>query len=219
MKQHFILRQGRKRLLLFFAGWGMDETPFLNIRPTDKDWMICYDYRSPDFDTDALQGYEEILLVAWSMGVWAATRTMAAHPLLPVVRSTAVNGTPYPIDDEKGIATAIFEGTLRGLDETSLQKFHRRMCGSATAYREFQATAPRRGTDELKEELSAIQRQYTAMPTPDYAWQRAIIGENDRIFLPQNQRQAWNGKAGRIEHTASAHYERTLFEHIITQTD
>ena len=46
MKQHFIIKNNQKHLLLFFAGWGMDETPFLQIRPTDKDWLICYDYRS-----------------------------------------------------------------------------------------------------------------------------------------------------------------------------
>ncbi|KAA3947734.1 DUF452 family protein, partial [Bacteroides ovatus] len=46
MKQHFIIKNNQKHLLLFFAGWGMDETPFLTIHPTDKDWMICYDCRS-----------------------------------------------------------------------------------------------------------------------------------------------------------------------------
>ena len=28
MKQHFIIKNNQKHLLLFFAGWGMDETPF-----------------------------------------------------------------------------------------------------------------------------------------------------------------------------------------------
>ena len=50
MKQHFIIKNNQKHLLLFFAGWGMDETPFLQIRPTNKDWLICYDYRSLEFD-------------------------------------------------------------------------------------------------------------------------------------------------------------------------
>ena len=67
------------RLLLFFAGWGMDETPFLQIRPTDTDWMVCYDYRSLEFDTDLLQEYSEIRLIAWSMGIW-----VASHETIPV---------------------------------------------------------------------------------------------------------------------------------------
>ena len=62
MKQYFIIKNNQKHLLLFFAGWGMDETPFLQIHPTDKDWMICYDYRSLEFDADILQEYSEITL-------------------------------------------------------------------------------------------------------------------------------------------------------------
>ena len=55
MKQHFIINNSQKQLLLFFAGWGMDETPFLHIQPAGCDWMICYDYRSLEFDTTLMQ--------------------------------------------------------------------------------------------------------------------------------------------------------------------
>ena len=84
MKQYFIIKNNQKHLLLFFAGWGMDETPFLQIHPTDKDWMICYDYRSLEFDADILQEYSEITLIAWSMGVWAASQIMKQYPSLPL---------------------------------------------------------------------------------------------------------------------------------------
>ena len=99
MKQHFIIKNNSKRLLLFFAGWGMDETPFLQIRPTDTDWMVCYDYRSLEFDTDLLQEYSEIRLIAWSMGVWVASQLMKQYPSLPISHSIAINGTPYPIHE------------------------------------------------------------------------------------------------------------------------
>ena len=72
MKQTFIIRNNGKHLLLFFAGWGMDETPFRHIHPVECDWMICYDYRSLEFDTTLIQAYSKISLIAWSMGVWAA---------------------------------------------------------------------------------------------------------------------------------------------------
>lgn len=103
MKQHFIIKNNSKRLLLFFAGWGMDETPFLQIRPTDTDWMVCYDYRSLEFDTDLLQKYSEIRLIAWSMGVWVASQLMKQHPSLPISHSIAINGTPYPYTKRKGL--------------------------------------------------------------------------------------------------------------------
>ena len=136
----------------------MDETPFLQIRPTNKDWLICYDYRSLEFDAIILQEYSEITLIAWSMGVWAASQIMKQYPSLPLSQSIAINGTPYPIHETKGITPAIFEGTLQGLNEQSLQKFQRRMCGSTAGYKTFQTVAPQRSIEELKEELAAIQK-------------------------------------------------------------
>ena len=65
------------RLLLFFAGWGMDEHPFLQYAPQDSDFMICYDYRTLDFDTSPLTGYTVIDVVAWSMGGWAASQVLS----------------------------------------------------------------------------------------------------------------------------------------------
>ena len=144
MKQHFIIKNNQKHLLLFFAGWGMDETPFLTIHPTDKDWMICYDYRSLAFDTDLLETYSQITLIAWSMGVWAASQIMKQYPHLPVSQSIAINGTLYPIHETKGIAHSIFDGTLQGLNEQTLQKFQRRMCGSIADYKTFQTISPQR---------------------------------------------------------------------------
>ena len=176
MKQHFIIKNNQKHLLLFFAGWGMDETPFLTIHPTDKDWMICYDYRSLAFDTDLLETYSQITLIAWSMGVWAASQIMKQYPHLPVSQSIAINGTLYPIHETKGIAHSIFDGTLQGLNEQTLQKFQRRMCGSIADYKTFQTISPQRPMEELKEELAAIQQQYLSLPPSDFKWQKAIIG-------------------------------------------
>ena len=103
MKQTFIIRNNGKHLLLFFAGWGMDETPFRHIHPAECDWMICYDYHSLEFDTTLIQAYSKISLIAWSMGVWAASQVMKQYPSLPVSQSTAINGTLYPIHETKGI--------------------------------------------------------------------------------------------------------------------
>lgn len=215
MKQQFIIKNNRKHLLLFFAGWGMDEKPFLHIRPTDKDWMICYDYRSLDFDKSLLHHYTDITVIAWSMGVWAASQVMKRYPDLPVSQSIAINGTLYPIHENKGISPSIFESTLQGLNGETLQKFRRRMCGSTADYEDFLHTAPQRPVEELKEELAALQQQYLSSPPSDFAWQKAVIGKSDRIFLPDNQWLAWRKKAESIELTEAAHYGRPLFAHVI----
>ena len=215
MKQHFIIKNNQKHLLLFFAGWGMDETPFLQIHPTDKDWMICYDYRSLEFDAIILQEYSEITLIAWSMGVWAASQIMKQYPSLPLSQSIAINGTPYPIHETKGITPTIFEGTLQGLNEQSLQKFQRRMCGSAADYKAFQTIAPKRPVEELKEELAAIRQQCLSSVSSDFIWHKAIVGKNDRIFLPEHQETAWRNKVDSLVHVEAAHYQQELFYEVI----
>ena len=53
--------------------------------------------RSLAFDTDLLETYSQITLIAWSMGVWAASQIMKQYPHLPVSQSIAINGTLYPI--------------------------------------------------------------------------------------------------------------------------
>lgn len=223
MKQHFIIKNDKKRLWLFFAGWGMDETPFRSLyssdwdQTADCDWMICYDYRTLEFDATLLEEYSDITLVAWSMGVWVASHVMQKYPHLPISESIAINGTTYPIHETKGIAPTIFEGTLQGLNEQTLLKFQRRMCGSIADYQAFRSVAPQRSADELKEELAAIQQHSLSLPPSDFCWQKAIVGKNDRIFLPDHQCLAWRDKAT-IELIDAAHYQTELFEKILKES-
>lgn len=56
MKHYFIQQKHLPRLTLFFAGWGMDECPFMDYCPENSDLLVCYDYRSLDFDFTLLQG-------------------------------------------------------------------------------------------------------------------------------------------------------------------
>ena len=210
-------RETGSEVILFFTGWGMDETPFIHYLPQHRDLIICYDYRSLDFDKTLLSTYTQIQVVAWSMGVWAASQIMKQYPSLPLSQSIAINGTLSPIHETKGITPTIFEGTLRGLNEQSLQKFQRRMCGSAADYKAFQTVAPQRPVEELKEELAAIQKQYLSLPPSDFAWQRAIIGKSDRIFLPDSQWLAWRNKVDSLEYIEAAHYQQDLFDNVIMQ--
>ncbi len=202
--------QKTPRLLLFCAGWGMDEHPFLQYAPPDSDFMICYDYRTLDFDTSPLAGYTVIDVVAWSMGVWAASQVLSKVSL-PIRRRIAINGSPFPIDEKRGIPPAIFMGTLEGLNEASLRKFQRRMCADGNVFARFQLTAPERSIEELKEELAAVAEQYRMLPTETFAWEQAIIGESDRIFPPTNQRAAWKGISMSNIDGNEAHYDESLF--------
>lgn len=192
MKHKFVRQDGSRRLLLIFAGWGMDSCPFAHVGRPGYDTMVVWDYRTLSIDWTAVSGYDEIVMIAWSMGVYAASMTI--HPIRHLITAAiAVNGTMTPVDNMCGIPEAIYEGTAAGLDERSLRKFFRRMCGDRATTEHFMAAAPRRSAAELTEELHAI------WPEPWFAnpkagdWDLAVIGRQDAIFPACNQQRAWAG--------------------------
>ncbi len=209
MKQEFIVKNDAKGLFLVFLGWGMDSRPFEFPIPADADIMLCYDYRTLDFNTGILTGYSAIYVIGWSMGVWAASQVLQ-NSRLPIRQRIAYNGTLYPIDKQKGIDPAVFQATLDHLNEESLLKFYRRMCDTKEEYQEFLQRAPRRSIESLREELIAIGENAFSLPTPKFEWNMAAVGLKDRIFLPDNQIRAWQGTT-KITEMNVAHYSKQLF--------
>ena len=192
MQHKIVSSTGSHRLLLFFAGWGMDATPFEELRRPGYDVAVVWDYRSTAIDWSFTRPYVEICLVAWSFGVYAAA--VSTHAIdIKVTRRIAVNGTLYPCDRRRGIPPAIFYGTLEGLDERNVAKFYRRMCGSADVYREFCEHKPEREVDGLRDELEAFSPEATLLCQPLSNYDMAIIGRDDAIIPPANQWRAWLG--------------------------
>ena len=192
MKHEFIHRDDNPRLLLIFAAWGMDANPFRHISRPGYDVLIIWDYRDLSFDWSIVAGYDEIALIAWSMGVYAASMTIHSIDHLITAR-IAVNGTMSPVDDLKGIPVAVFEGTAATLDDRNLRKFFRRMCGDRATTDRFMLAAPSRPVGELVDELRAIYPEpWFANPKVE-SWDRAIIGRQDAIFPSCNQQRAWAG--------------------------
>lgn len=216
MKQEFIRKENNDRLFLLFGGWGSWPGLFAeNTFPEGYDVMVCYDYRSMDFDYDIPGRYRSVRLAAWSMGVWAASAVFSAcmpeGALFPEWESRiAVNGTMSPIDDMKGIPVEIFRGTMEGMSAPVLTRFVRRMCGKELGY--YLSRSPERSPEELKEELYRI---WDAVHSPvsgeiAFKWDKAVIGLGDLIFPVAAQRNAWAGTE--TEERACAHYCRTLFD-------
>lgn len=194
MNYRFVNRNGNRRLLVIFAGWAMDQTPFCHVCRPGYDTLVIWDYRDLSIDWSIVASYEEIVLIAWSMGVYAASMTIHSIDHL-ITAKIAVNGTLSPVSDLYGIPQAIFEGTAETLDDRNLRKFFRRMCGDRATTDRFMLSAPQRPVCELVDELRAI------YPEPWFAnpkvttWDRAVIGRNDAIFPACNQQRAWSGNA------------------------
>ena len=187
------LSSEHNRCILFFAGWGMDAHLFKRIDAEGFDLFIAYDYRSLNADLSVLKRYDEVHVVAWSMGVWAASVVLRG---VEIASATAINGTELPVNDEYGIPVQIAHGTLDTLTPESLARFNRRMCAGAEVLAGFNAVAPRRGAGELKEELAAIYRQAETATGASLTWNKALIGRGDRIFPVANQERFWMEKRG-----------------------
>lgn len=215
MKQTFLRHGCNDRLMLVFGGWGTDERLLDSLLTAPgADILLCCDYRSPEFDASLLAPYRSIRLVAWSMGVWVAGRVLAGLPLAWESR-VALNGTPFPIDDDRGIPVSVYEGTMRGFSDVVLAKFRRRMCGTAEGLRRFMEHAPQRSVEELGEELRALHLAVShSTPAPVLHWDKAVVGMRDRIFPPANQLAAWQGRA-EVLAVDAAHYDAALLERLI----
>lgn len=219
MKQLFIRRSDRERLMLFFGGWGTDERLLdFPLPENGMDIMLCCDYRSLDFDASLVTRYRSISLLAWSMGVWVADHVLGGMPL-PLERKVAFNGTQFPMDDARGIPVNVFKGTLDGFSETVLAKFRRRMCASSESLHRFMEHASRRCAGELREELQSLYDSVTQSVVHNrLGWDKAVVGQCDRIFPPGNQLAAWHDMA-EVQVVDAAHYDAAWIRQLITETD
>jgi biotin synthesis protein BioG len=183
---------GNSKLLLFFSGWAMDENPTAHLNHEGFDLCVCFDYTH--LETSAIEKwrmYSEIVLIAWSTGVWAAEQVVG-NLNLPISEAIAINGTPTTVHDETGIPRAIFQGTYDNLTAQSMHKFQRRMLGSAAAYKVFAPLIPQRTLEDQKEELAnVLSVDFDTLETGLIKWDQAIIGTADAIFLQENQLGYW----------------------------
>ena len=93
-------KTGNSQLLLVFSGWAASPEVFRQLETEpDTDLWICYDYRGMDFEGEALSGYRKIRLVAWSLGVWAASVVFGKKP---VSFTEAIAVIPAPSEEQKG---------------------------------------------------------------------------------------------------------------------
>lgn len=216
MKAEWIVRRGNRSLLLFFNGWGMDRRVADWLASTwpdlpDRDIAVLYDYCDlslPGWLGEAIADSDSLYLVAWSLGVWAASNAGLAR----IDRAVALNGTPTPVDAERGIPPEIFRGTLESWNDENRKRFERRMTGGIPA-EIAEAVRAVRSADEQQAELRSIGEAVASCPAASAAsWKfsKALIGGRDLIFTPENQRRSWR-EAGvpAVEIAAMPHFPFT----------
>lgn len=193
--QHFWInkQEKNKKLILFFNGWAMNETPVQHLQCDDFDVLQVCDYRNVDFDflQFNFEKYSEKYLICWSMGVYVSN--LFKNILASFDKKIAINGTTKIIDDDFGIPKKIYNITVKLLNEDSCDKFIKNMFDNGKLNPQIKID---RDINELKEELISIQK---VVLEDKINFDCALISNNDRIVPTKNQIAFWQNKTKIIE--------------------
>ncbi len=181
MRYKWLHKYNNKKVIIFFNGWGMDESVVKHLDNEDFDILMFYDYNTidTDFDRNELNNYSQKYLVSWSMGVMTATLFDIEYQ-----SKTAINGTLKPIDDRYGIPERIYNLTLKGFSPKGAERFIKSMF-----YEDCVLPEVKREFENQKSELEALTHYHSDL---NFRYDKIIISEYDKIIPAKNQTSFWN---------------------------
>ncbi len=191
MQYHWLnQKDGNKKLLLFFCGWSFDYKPFERLECNDYDVLMLYDYNDLSIPIEIL-GYEEYFLITWSMGVFVAY--LLKEKLPEFKEKIAINGTPFPVDNEKGIPIKTFDLTLKYVDTGLQGKFQRNLFKTEEEFQKYLQNPVAREIPNQASELVSLKKLIDKTDV-DYKkyYNRAIISNTDKIIPTRNQHNCWD---------------------------
>lgn len=202
MQSHWLNKQNNNKLIIFFTGWSFDYMPFEFLNCEDFDVLIIYDYN--DLGLPQIPEYKEYFLISWSMGVY--TSYLLKDKLPKFAKKIAINGTPFPVNDEYGIPLKPFILTLRHAKTGLEGKFYQNIFNSEEEYARYNKTQVERTIENRVSELNNL---YSKIKSTEISYQNyfdtAIISNNDKIIPTKNQMNFWKGKAD-IKTVESGHF-------------
>lgn len=196
MQFHWLNKQNNDKLIIFFAGWSFDYKPFEFLSCEDFDVLMLYDYNN--FDLPEIPQYKEYYLVAWSMGVFAAYQLRGSLPKF--TKRLAVNGTPFPVDNEFGIPEKPFLLTLRHAKTGLEGKFYQNIFEKPEEFERYQTSPVERSIGNRVEELQTLYDKIKVTEkTYETFYDKALVSSGDKIIPFKNQLNFWKEKAEIIE--------------------
>lgn len=181
MKYKWLNKTNSDKLIIFFNGWGMDDFVVSKLDCGDFDVIVFYDYNDLDLDID-LPPYKEKHIVAWSMGVMIAT----LFDFGEIKSATAIAGTPYPVHNEYGIPERIYNLTIKGFSDKSVQKFMERMFLTKPDMVKFSDRT-------IESQKSELVKMLEYKPNENFTYSKVIIPDSDLIIPTKNQTNYWRG--------------------------
>lgn len=219
MQYHWLNKQNNDKLIIFFAGWSFDYKPFEFLNCEDYDVLMVFDYNlchceesvnstsqshyneittQTLFARNDILNYKQYYLIAWSMGVFTAYQLRNELPKFD--EKIAINGTPFPVDDEFGIPQKPFLLTLRHAKTGLEGKFYQNIFNSEDEFKRYMKNPVGRSIESRVEELKSLyDRIKITEKIYEPFYDRAIVSSNDKIIPTKNQLNFWQSKAEIIE--------------------
>lgn len=188
MQCHWLTKENNKKLIIFFTGWSFDYKPFEFLQSNGYDVLILYDYNNLELPQIPL--YQEYNLVSWSMGVFVAY--LLKDKLPQFSKKIAINGTPFPVNDEFGIPLKPFILTLRHAKNGLEGKFYQNIFEKDEEYKRYNLSPVERTIENRVFELNALYDRIknTNLSYNKY-YDKALISTNDKIIPTKNQINFW----------------------------
>jgi len=214
MEKEWINKNNNSSCILFFNGWGLGLNAVKHLKSKDYDICVIQNYDDNNILDESDFVYDNIYVVAWSLGVCVAD-VFLSNTSLSICKSIAINGTPYGMHDVWGISENIFCLTMKTWNQRNSLKFNMRMSGGMSEYKILKDYFTSRQVDEQRIELdklySFISKRKNSSLSSLCLWNKVYVSSNDLIIPSINQISYWKENA-KIEKINSGHYPFHRFE-------
>lgn len=184
----YLINNNSDTLLLFFTGWGCDESEFEHLQ-SNMDILLLYDYTTLDFNFDFFK-YKNINLIAFSAGVFIAS---ILNYDVKINKKIAISGNPYLFDEHFGLSKKI-QNVLYNITEDNADDFAKNYLVKTDEERE-KFHHSKRTLDSCQEEFKSLKNIYQNYQNKiNDIYDFAIIGDTDPIFNPDTQKEFYGNR-------------------------
>lgn len=208
VKTYIQTKERNRKLVIMFAGWGTDENSFIPLCNDDFDFILLHNY---SIDAPLIipepKVYDRIILIGWSLGVWAAEYILPKLGIKPDI-AIAVNGTPTPIDEKYGFSHAVFDNMFANLSSKYMRDFFFRMFGDRATFNANCNRLPKRTLESYEEEIRWLYNRIMEQTPPSIKWDYALYSTHNKVFPTKRMRNYWSlhKETKVIELTSLPHY-------------
>lgn len=184
--QKYLINNNSDNLLIFFTGWGCDETEFNHIK-AESDVLILYDYTDLNLDFD-FSKYKKFDLISYSAGIFIASIFSFDFE---INRKIAISGSPYLFDEYFGLSEEIQKILCNVTIENADDFAKNYLVKTDDEWKKFHHS--KRAIESCKTEFNSLKNFYQIQKQNiKDIFSASIIGSDDLIFNISAQKEFYN---------------------------